>query len=115
MLYIYLLFSKRTRRHTVGILVSAFPCGIITVFEELFGSESLSQVYAIMVEYFAKLPKTSREKIIEILYDDACHFKKFSEDEKRASKNEITEFVAKRIGKHVDNNNNNIMNNIQSI
>jgi hypothetical protein len=28
---------QRTRRHTVGILVGAFPCGVITVFEELYG------------------------------------------------------------------------------
>ena len=55
-----------------------------------------------MVEYFSKLPAVSREEIIEILYDDACHFKKFSEDEKRAAKNETTDFMAKKIGKHVD-------------
>ena len=55
-----------------------------------------------MVEYFSKLPAVSREEIIEILYDDACHFKKFSEDEKRAAKNETTDFMAKRVGKHVD-------------
>ena len=85
-----MLLLKRSRRHTVGILVSTFPCGIITVFEELFGSESLTQVYAIMVEYFAKLPSPSREKILEIVYDDACHFKKFSENIDRASKNEIS-------------------------
>ena len=97
-----MLLLKRSRRHTVGILVSTFPCGIITVFEELFGSESLTQVYAIMVEYFAKLPSPSREKILEIVYDDACHFKKFSENIDRASKNEITEFIAHKVGKHVD-------------
>ena len=72
------------------------------MFEELFGSESLTQVYAIMVEYLTKLPITSRKEIIEILYDDACHFKKFSEDEKRAATNEITRFMADKVGKHVD-------------
>ena len=85
----------------MGILVGAFPCGVITVFEELYGSESLTQVYAIMIEYLAGLPKHAREKIIEICYDDACHFKKFSEDEKRSERNEITKYMA-TLGKHVD-------------
>ena len=84
---------QRSRRHTVGILVSAFPCGVITVFEELYTSESLSQVYAIMVEYLGALPSQSREEIIEILYDDTCHFKKFSENKNRAAKNEITDLL----------------------
>ena len=55
-----------------------------------------------MVEYLAKFPRKSREEIIEILYDDACHFKKFSENKDRAAKNEITGFMASCIGKHVD-------------
>jgi hypothetical protein len=46
----------RTRRHTVGILVGAFPCGVINIFDELYGSESLTQVYAIMIEYLSCLP-----------------------------------------------------------
>ena len=37
-----------------------------------------------------------------ILYDDACHLKKFSENESRAGKNEFTQFLA-NIPKHVDN------------
>ena len=83
-------------------MVAAFPCGVITVLEELYGSESLTQVYAIMVEYLAALPKKAREEIIEIAYDDACHFKKFSENKVRAAKNDITLFMANSIGKHVD-------------
>ena len=85
----------------MGILVGAFPCGIITLFDELYGSESLTQVYAIVIEYLAELPTTTREKLIEILYDDACHLKKFSENEDRADINEITRFMA-GLGKHID-------------
>ena len=59
------------------ILVGAFPCGLITVFDELYGSESLTQVYAIMIEYLSCLTSLTREKLVEICYDDACHFKKF--------------------------------------
>ena len=54
-----------------------------------------------MIEYMTVLPSNIREKIIEICYDDACHFKKFSEDEKRSEINNVTKFMA-GIGKHVD-------------
>ena len=36
--------DKRTRRHTVGLHIAAWPCGVIPDFAELFGSESISQV-----------------------------------------------------------------------
>ena len=37
--------DKRVHRHTVGLHIAAWPCGIIPDFAELFGSESISQVY----------------------------------------------------------------------
>lgn len=85
----------------MGILVGAFPCGVITLFDELYGSESLTQVYAIMIEYLACLPISTRQKLIEICYDDACHFKKYSENLSRADFSDLTKFMA-GLGKHVD-------------
>ena len=38
------------------------------LFEELFGKESISQVYAIMLEFLATLPTEDRERIEYILY-----------------------------------------------
>ena len=38
------------------------------MFDELFGSESISQVYAIILEFLASLEKDDREKIEFILY-----------------------------------------------
>ena len=35
--------DKRSRRHTCGILIGAFPCGIVPLIDELYGSESTSQ------------------------------------------------------------------------
>ena len=87
--------DKRVLRHTVGILVGAYPCGTITLFDELHGSESLSQVYGIVVDHISKIPKTSRERLDELVYDDACHLKKFAEDTKRADKNEFTKKLQK--------------------
>ena len=36
--------DKTCRRHTVGVFVGVFPCGTIVLFDELYGSESISQV-----------------------------------------------------------------------
>ena len=38
--------DKRVKRHTVGLFVVAYPCGVVVVCDELFGSESISQVWA---------------------------------------------------------------------
>ena len=94
--------DKRERRHTVGIMVGTKPCGTVVLFEELYGAESLTQVYGILVEYLSRLPNAARDALENILYDDACHLKKFSEDPKRAALNEFTQQLAK-IQKHVDN------------
>ena len=44
-------------RHTCGIFIGAWPCGIVTCWDELHGSEGKAQVYAIIVgtlfSYFA--------------------------------------------------------------
>ena len=94
--------DKRERRHTVGIMVGTKPCGIVTLFDELYGSESLTQVYGMLVEHISRLPESARRNLKDILYDDACHLKKFSENEKRANKNDFTRFLAS-VPKHVDN------------
>ena len=78
----------------MGILVGAFPYGVITVFDELYGSEILTQVYAMMIEYLSCLPTLIRQKLVEICYDDACHFKKYSENETRANFSDVTKFMA---------------------
>ena len=54
-----------------------------------------------MIEYLSGLPSDVRENIVELCYDDACHFKKYSENKERADLNEVTRFMS-MIGKHVD-------------
>ena len=91
--------DKACRRHTVGIFVGAYPCGTIVLFDELYGSESISQVYGILIEFLARLDnKTSLE---ELLYDDCCHLKSYSEKEANANQNDVTKHFA-NLGKHVD-------------
>ena len=94
--------DKRDRRHTVGIMVGTKPCGTVVLFDELYGSESLTQVYGMLVEYLSRLPKKGRDSLQNILYDDACHLKKFSENENRAKLNEYKKFLAD-IPKYVEN------------
>ena len=92
--------DKRVLRHTVGILVGTYPCGNISLFDELYGSESLSQVYAILADYTANIPEEARNKLDEIVYDDACHLKKYAENPARANRNDTTRKRAS-IEKHV--------------
>ena len=94
--------DKRVLRHTVGILIGSFPCGTVTLFDELYGSESLSQVYGIVIDYISKLPQESPDKLEEFVYDDACHMTKFAANPKRANHNDTTKKFDS-MGKHVDN------------
>ena len=91
--------DKTCRRHTVGVFVGAFPCGTIVLFDELYGSEGIRQVYGILIEYLARLDDPNA--LEELLYDDCCHLKAFSEKEKNANQNTITKHFAD-LGKHVD-------------
>ena len=90
--------DKRKNRHTCGIFIgyfylqqvylgsigltvslvgikemiilyfSCWPCGVCPLFDELYGSESISQVYAIILEFLATLKVADRDKIQYILY-----------------------------------------------
>ena len=73
--------DKRERRHLVGICVGTKPCGRVVLWDELYGSETLTQIYGILVEYLANLSDAGREALENILYDDACHLKKFCESQ----------------------------------
>ena len=85
--------DKRDRRHTVGILVGTKPCGTVVLFNELYGSESVTQVYANIVDYVAKLPDNEKPKVIN--YDDACHLVRFANNhfKKKNAQNENTKFM----------------------
>ena len=67
--------DKRSRRHSVGIFIGAFPCGIVPFFDEIFGSECTSQTYGIIIEYLSQLSKVKRQQLTHFLYDDMCHLK----------------------------------------
>ncbi|CAF1413648.1 unnamed protein product [Adineta ricciae] len=64
---------KRILHRTSGIIAAAYNCGFICSISELFGSESIKQVYNFLV-YMMK----NCEHVPDVLiYDDACHLKRF--------------------------------------
>ena len=67
--------DKRVKRHTLGILIGASPCGIVRMCEELFGSEGISQVYGICCEYLSNLFFRNLKVLV---YDDVCHLVAFA-------------------------------------
>ena len=52
--------NKRVLRHSAGIFVGVFPCGIVTCFEELFGAEGAGQVifHLLFIETFLIICKS---------------------------------------------------------
>lgn len=91
--------DKRQNVHSVGVFTGAYPCGVIVLGDELYGSESISQVYGLLTDWLSSL--SDKTKLKQILYDDMCHLKRFCEDPIRAGQNEVTEVLA-RVQKHVD-------------
>ena len=46
---------------------------------ELYGSESIRQVCATIVDFLGDIPEETRNRIVGWLYDDMCHLKPYSE------------------------------------
>ena len=61
------------KHRSAGICCAVYNCGIIVGITELFGCESLSQVYAFLTWLWYTIllfPKL-------LAYDDSCHLKRF--------------------------------------
>ena len=69
------LRDKRVHRHTFGVFLLCWPCGVVVCFDELFGSEGKLQVYAIWMEWLAGLSPEVRSEVTHFMYDDMCHLK----------------------------------------
>lgn len=72
--------TKKDQHHppyrTAGVCAGVFNCGIVAFIDEIFGSESLSQVVNIMYEYFKNVGGTMVCNN-NLAYDDACHLKRY--------------------------------------
>ena len=64
---------KRILHRTSGIIAAAYNCGFVCSIYELFGCESVTQVYNFLLYMYQNI-----ENFPDILiYDDACHLKLF--------------------------------------
>ena len=65
--------------HCTGILVASYPCQFIHIIEELYNSESITQVYCHIHSHLEKNFNTDiyDPKNFTIVYNDACHLKRF--------------------------------------
>jgi hypothetical protein len=78
---------------SAGVCASVYNCGIINGMRELYGCESLTQVYmfliwlAMVLQCFPKL----------LAYDDACHLKKFIVNPVRSGKSVYAKFLSNLI------------------
>ena len=86
--------DKRVKAASLGLLVGAYPCGIVPLFDELYNSEGIAQVHGILTEYLATI--SEKENLEYIIYDDACHLVKYSQNDKISEKNETTKFLSER-------------------
>ena len=94
--------DKRICRWNVGIFLGAYPCGIVPLWDELFGSESTSQFYGVFIEYLSKLPKEESKRLTDLIYDDNCHLARFANRKNLRTKNDITGFFADNVRKTID-------------
>ena len=72
------------------------------LWDELFGSESTSQVYGVFIEYLSQLPVQERERLQDLIYDDNCHLARFALRKELKEKNKVTDFFAKKVRKTID-------------
>ena len=86
--------DKRVKAASLGLLIGAYPCGTVPLFDELFNSEGIAQVHGILIEYLATV--TDKKQLDFVIYDDACHLVKYSRNEKVAERNETTKFFSER-------------------
>ena len=81
-------------RNTIGLHIAAYPCGVIADFAELFGSESIGQVHATIVDFIGDVPEEIRSEILGWLYDDMCHLKPYSEYAAISSQSKMSSIFA---------------------
>lgn len=85
----------RFYKRSAGIILAAYPCQHIRMLEEVFNSESITQVYAYLHNHLVKCfaNRIYNRDSLAIVYDDACHLKKFAM--KRNAMSEVSMYLSK--------------------
>ena len=66
-----------------------YPCGIISLFSELYGGEGVVQCHGILSNFF----DANDHEVKKLIYDDACHLYGFSCKEELMSYSNGTKFM----------------------
>ena len=96
-----------------GVLAGIWPCGIVTLLNELYISESKSQVYGAIHSFMrvneATLTELSKKILLDTLkervkfpfplteyicYDDGCHLRKFAQNPNRQQQSSTSQRLA---------------------
>ena len=92
--------EKLVRRQKIaGVNIISFPCGTILSVDELYGSESLSQVLLPLYSLFKN--ESLRKDVKVLIHDNACRFSAFVK--KRAKDNDIMSHLSSldmRVDRH---------------
>jgi hypothetical protein len=72
------------------------------LWDELFGSESTSQVYGVFIEYLSQLPDEERERLKDLIYDDNCHLARYATNTYVKTNNKVKKFFAENVRKTID-------------
>ena len=83
--------GARMCKTSAGIMVGAYPCGTVPLFDELYGVESISQVYGILTDWVGE---TRPKHLKYVLYDDACHLAPYGKQKSRASYSSATKALS---------------------
>ncbi|CAF1152305.1 unnamed protein product [Didymodactylos carnosus] len=70
--------QQRFLHRTSGIIAAVYNCGYICALQELYGAESISQVYMFLVQIVNEFENTPTV----LAYDDACHLVSFIKNAK---------------------------------
>ena len=85
--------GRRFYSRNAGLMIAAWPCGVVPMVEELYGVESLSQVHGLLCD-FLHTGKDMLTNLQTIFYDDACHLKPYAQKKERMEASE----AAKHLG-----------------
>ena len=82
--------------------LGAYPCGVVPLWDELFVSESISQVYGVFIEFLSQLQDEERLRLKDLIYDDNCHLARYAVNSVEKKSTEVTKFFANDVRKTID-------------
>ena len=57
-------WDKHVKDSTLGLLVGAYPCGTVVLWDELYNSEGISQVHGVVNDFLASVSNKESLKYV---------------------------------------------------